>query len=106
MRCCRPGSSAPGRSSVFVEGHIELYPDDTWRRYLTVTEGRPGWDRVLDRNGVDYLILDESYHAALIERVDQSHDWSRQMRAGSAVPFARREQVAPGPARGVAGIDF
>jgi hypothetical protein len=100
--------SASDRSSVFVEGRVELYPDDTWQRYLTVTEARPGWEGVLDGYGVDYLLLDETYHRALVERVGHSPRWSRQMRAGPAVLFARRNAAAPDapPAPDLAGLDF
>jgi hypothetical protein len=103
--------SAPGSASVFVEGRVELYPDDTWQRYLTVTESRPGWNAVLDRYGVDCLLLDETYHRELISRVGQSPAWSLRLRAGPAVLFVRREAEMPGEApagaaRGIAGVDF
>jgi hypothetical protein len=114
--------SAPARASVFAEGRIELYPDDTWRQYLAVSAGGPGWERVLDRYGVDYLLLDDAYHRPLIDRVEQSPRWSRQSRAGSAILFARRAGTGPdapatppatplaappsAPSGGVAGADF
>jgi len=115
--------SAPDRASVFAEGRIELYPDDTWRQYLVVSGGGPGWERVLDRYGVEYLLLDDTYHRPLIDRVDQSPHWSRQGRAGSAILFARRAGAGPGapatppapaphgslpptPPGHIAGVDF
>lgn len=86
--------AAPDRSAVFVEGHVELYPDATWRRYLTVTRGRPGWNTVLDESAVDYLLLDATYHAALVERVKRSGGWSQRAAAGPAILFERRAPMA------------
>ncbi len=101
--------SAPGRAAVFVEGRVELYPDDVWRHYLTVSAAGEGWDRVLDDYAVDYLLLDATYHARLLERVSHSPLWSEQARAGPAVLFARRNALpAPPPSAAprVAGLDF
>jgi hypothetical protein len=107
--------SAGCRASVFAEGRIELYPDDTWRRYLTVTQAGPGWEAVLDDYGVDFLLLDQTYHRSLLERVNQSTAWSRRASAGPAVLFARNKSgpgeataplSAPLPSAGVAASDF
>jgi hypothetical protein len=106
--------SASDRAAVFAEGRIELYPDDTWRQYLAVSEGGLEWERVVDGYDVDYLLLDEAYHRPLIDRVEHSAQWSRQSRAGSAVLFARRRGAAPDapatppadPPPDLAGVDF
>ena len=99
--------SLNGSCPVFVEGHVELYPDDTWAQYLVVTEGRGEWERLLDEHRVDYLLLDETYHGALLPRVRESPRWRRRASAGPAVLFERRPPAAPGGAAGtVAGGGF
>ena len=76
---------------MFVEGHVELYPDETWRQYAALVAGAPGWERVLDGYGVDYLLLDEDSPEGLLPRVRQSPRWDERMRSGPAVLFGRRE---------------
>jgi hypothetical protein len=102
--------STGGRCPVFVEGHVELYPDETWESYLTVTGGRPGWDGVLDRHAVDYLLLDEAYHWSLLSRVRESSQWMRRAQSGPAVLFERRRGgpalASPHVPGTVAGGDF
>src|SRR5262249_45281635 len=54
-------SLSPGYT-VFMDGRIEIYPDAVWDEYAAVTCGREGWQAVLDRYGVDCLLLDAGYH--------------------------------------------
>ena len=63
--------------TVFMDGRIEIYPDDVWERYAAVTCGRDGWEAILDAYAVDYLVLDAGYHhrTGLLERVALSPAW-------------------------------
>lgn len=79
-----------GRSPVFVEGHVELYPAETWDQYVTVNDARPGWRTVLDSYGVRFLLLDQTYHRALLSEVRRSNEWSPRAASGPAVLFERR----------------
>ncbi len=78
--------------TVFMDGRIEIYPDEVWERYAVVTCGRDGWQAVLDGYAVDYLILDADYHArtGLLERVARSGVWREAFRVRDAVLFVRR----------------
>jgi len=78
-----------GRAKVFVEGHVELYPPDVWDRFTTVNDARPGWREVLVGYGVRFLVLDQTYHAALLSEVRRTGGWSELARRGDAVLFAR-----------------
>ncbi len=85
------------RNGVFMEGHVELYPDDLWRQYLAVSAGGARWEKTLDLNAVDALLLDAAYHGELLRRVRESARWDEVARSGDAVAFVRR------PVREVAG---
>jgi hypothetical protein len=78
--------------TVFMDGRIEVYPDEVWAQYTAVTRGADGWAEILDRYRVDYLLLDAPYHAdtGLLPRVEQSAAWQRAFQAGDAVLFVRR----------------
>jgi hypothetical protein len=84
--------SVTPRYKIFMDGRIEIYPDDVWQKYARVTCGGSGWDTILDEYGVDYLILDANYHSrsGLLERVDHSPGWERAFQARSAILFVRR----------------
>ena len=50
------------RYPVFMDGRIEIYPDDVWAEYRDVTTGQSNWQIVLDEYEVNVLVLDEEYH--------------------------------------------
>jgi hypothetical protein len=84
--------SAAPRSRIFMDGRIEIYPDDVWEKYSAVTFAEAGWQRVLDEYSVDYLILDAFYHGrtGLLQCVEASPRWQRVCQSRSAVLFVRR----------------
>jgi hypothetical protein len=79
------------RFPVFMDGRIEIFPDDVWAQYAAVTVGRAQWHDVLDRYKVDYLLLDRPYHGAtgLLPQVEQSTDWQLIFQSGEAMLYAR-----------------
>jgi drug/metabolite transporter superfamily protein YnfA len=83
--------SAGQRSKVFMDGRIEIYPDEVWNNYSDVTCARDRWHEVLDRYAVDYLILDTELHgrSGLLERVRQSPGWQQAFASRRAVLFVR-----------------
>ena len=82
--------SAYPKSSVFMDGRIEIYPDDVWHEYHAVTSARDDWETILARRGVDYLLLDSAFHGELMPRVESSPRWRRVDAAGPAVLYERR----------------
>lgn len=92
------GWAGAPRFTVFMDGRIEIYPDDVWDRYTAVTCGRDGWDVILDAYAVDYLVLDAGYHdrTGLLERVARSPAWRPAFRSRDAILYIRR---GPGGAK-------
>ena len=78
-----------GRVPVFVEGHVELYPPEVWSQFVTVNDGLPGWEAVLEGHGVRFLLLDQTYHGPLLSDVRRSGRWEERVRAGAAVLYER-----------------
>lgn len=48
--------AAPG-ARTFVDSRIELFPDDVWADYDAVMAGADGWEAVLERRGIDLVLL-------------------------------------------------
>jgi hypothetical protein len=83
-------SLAPRGYTVFMDGRIEIFPDDVWTQYSAVTRGRADWEDILDGYRVDWLMLDRNYHADLLPQVERSHVWERAGEAGKVILFVRR----------------
>jgi hypothetical protein len=78
-----------GQAKVFVEGHVELYGDAVWSDFTTVNDARPGWRAVLDRYGVNRLVLDPTYHARLLSELRRTDEWRLRVESGGAMLFDR-----------------
>lgn len=83
------GYALSPRSKVFIDGRIEIFPDDVWMQYSAVTAGRADWQRILDQYRVDALVLDQSYHHDLLPLVRQSPRWKLIEHAGDALLFVQ-----------------
>lgn len=81
---------------VFVDGRIEIYPDEVWDAFKRVTTGADGWEDVLKEYEVDVLVLDRDYHAklGLLDKVKASPRWRESFVRGPVVVFLR---VRSGP---------
>ena len=79
---------------VFMDGRIEIYPDDVWEQYSAVTRGEAEWHAILDRYDVDALVLDARYHAltGLLPRVEASGQWHCVYRCRDVLLFLRTGQ--------------
>ena len=65
---------APGLP-VAVDPRVELFPQETWDDYLLVSEGRDGWQGVLDRWGVNVLVLQPDQSTGLLEVIGRDPGW-------------------------------
>ncbi len=85
------GWSLAPQYKIFMDGRIEIYPDDVWQDFSAITRGRADWEKVLDRYGVDYLVLDSSgFNADLILQVRESDLWEEMAASGNAILFRKR----------------
>jgi hypothetical protein len=74
---------------IFIDGHIELASNQTWRDYCRISSGMPQWEELLDRYRVNSLLLDRSYHSALLAQLKDSPQWKETCRAGDAILLVR-----------------
>jgi hypothetical protein len=57
---------------VFIDGRTDLYEDEFIRQYVKVTLARPGWLEVLDRYGVNFILIEnDSILAAFLAEGDE-----------------------------------
>jgi len=53
---------------VALDSRIEVFPPQVWDDYETVTQGRDGWQQILERWGVTLAVVpngDDAFHARL-----------------------------------------
>jgi hypothetical protein len=57
---------------VFIDGRTDLYDDEFIREYVKVIRARPGWHEVLDRYGVNFILIEsDSILAAFLAEGDE-----------------------------------
>ncbi len=72
---------------VFIDGRLDVYPTDVYEQYLDVVQLRPGWEKVIRRHDVRWILVRPDLPAASLPDVDPS--WSIVARDPAAVLLAR-----------------
>ena len=76
---------------IYIDGRTDLYRDDFIRRYLNVSAAGEGWQKTLDEDHIN-LVLVESL-SGLDKSLKQEPTWSELYRDDLAVIFARKNTV-------------
>jgi hypothetical protein len=74
---------------VWIDTRFYPFPPEQWERYIQVSDAGPGWEEILDEEGIQLLMLDLDSQADLVSAVGASQAWCEQYRADLAVIFAR-----------------
>jgi hypothetical protein len=84
------GWTLAGHYTVFMDGRIEIFPDEVWEQYSALVRGRADWETILADYGVECLLLDGSgYHHELLPLVELSPNWRQVGQEGDVLLFAR-----------------
>jgi hypothetical protein len=79
---------------VFVDARIELFPRAVWGEYAEVSNGREGWQSVLDRWNVRAVAADRDQLKGLLPRIRRDPGWRMAYQGRDGFLFVRR----PAPA--------
>jgi hypothetical protein len=74
---------------VFVDSRIELFPAAVWNDYLSVSNGKEGWDRILDRWQVAAVAADPDQQGSLVQLLERDPGWRLAYRDDEGVIFVR-----------------
>lgn len=77
---------------VYVDGRTDLYPDEFLREYIEVSRGRPGYETVLDRYGIQLVLIESN--SLLGDRLTENPLWRQTYTDNLAAVY---ERVAPVP---------
>jgi hypothetical protein len=75
--------------SVFIDSRIEIYSENVWRDYLSASGAATGWQRILDRWGIDFVAADRREQPNLITALERAPGWRMLYRGPEGVLFAR-----------------
>lgn len=80
------------RFPVFMDGRIEIIPDEVWSAYSQITRGEAGWETALEKYGATVLVLDQDYHGrlGLLTAAETSANWTKVQETGPAIVFLRK----------------
>jgi len=77
---------------VFIDGRFDLYGEEFTEKYLQLMRSRYGWEKTLDRYGVNTVML--RVDAPLTGTLKESARWRPVYDDGRAIIFQRRPQPA------------
>jgi hypothetical protein len=83
---------------VFMDGRIEIFPDDIWEEYTEITIGGARWQQLLNKYRVEYLLIDtDPYHQQLRQVVESSpRVWEQVPLETETMLLFRKRSVSPG----------
>ncbi|MBX3440443.1 MAG: hypothetical protein KF861_23335, partial [Planctomycetaceae bacterium] len=82
--------AGPRDVQVFVASHAHLIPEEVWQDYLSILHAASGWEKKLDRYGVQRVILDKRDRDALAEALRSIPDhWRIDYENNRSVVFVR-----------------
>jgi hypothetical protein len=76
---------------VFFDDRSDFYGSAFVRDYLTVMDGKPGWQTVLERYGL--LVAMVPAKSSIAALLDESPSWTKQYQDSTAVIFVRKGPV-------------
>jgi hypothetical protein len=82
------------RQRTFIDSRVHLFDDEVIRAYIQVGRGVPGWESILARYEIRWILLSpvDPEHATLIRLVRESGTWSVAYNDGQTILFGRKER--------------
>ncbi|HYT92233.1 MAG TPA: hypothetical protein VEL76_26195, partial [Gemmataceae bacterium] len=63
------------QQQVFIYTHVHLFSPEHWRLCTIVRSGAPGWRDVLDRYGVNLVVVEADIHPRLCQLLHAERGW-------------------------------
>jgi hypothetical protein len=80
--------------TVFIDGQTDFYGEELFREYLEVMGMQTGWERVLDKHAVAWMLIPTRERLAQTLKADQTDPWNVIYEDDTAI-ILRREPVSP-----------
>jgi hypothetical protein len=78
---------------LWIDNRFNAYPPEHWKKYQTMSSAEYTWDKLLDADKVNLLMLSLHTQKKLVQAVEDSSTWCEEYRDESAVIFSRCEPI-------------
>ncbi len=78
---------------LWIDNRFNAYPPEHWKKYQTISSAEYTWDKLLDADKVNLLMLSLHTQKILVQVVEDSSAWCEQYRDETAVIFSRCEPI-------------
>jgi hypothetical protein len=78
---------------LWIDNRFNAYPPEHWQTYQTISAAEHGWDRLLDEDRVNLLMLSQHTQKNLVQAVEDSDLWCEAYRDATAVILSRCEPL-------------
>jgi hypothetical protein len=85
--------AGPPDLQLFLNSHAHLVPREVWQHYLNVIDLSAEWQEVLDRYGVNTVIVDKQFREPLIRRLRDHPQWRVSYEDQQAAIITRRKAI-------------
>jgi hypothetical protein len=85
--------AGPPDLQVMVASHAHLVPREVWEDYLSIVEMRGSYFAMLERYGVNTIVLDLQGQTALADRFRESTEWRRVFEDDRSIVFERQDPI-------------
>lgn len=79
---------------LWIDNRFNAYPPEHWKKYQTISSAQYPWEKLLDADKVNLLMLSQRSQETLINAVQDSNLWCEQYRDKTAVIFSRCEPIS------------
>lgn len=85
--------AGPENASVFANSHVHLLPEEVWRHYLRIVNYAVDADELLDRYGINTIVLDLPRRRSLARRLESDGKWRVGYQDGRSVVLLRNDPI-------------
>lgn len=79
---------------IFANSHVHLLPNEVWKHFIEISDGAGSAQPLLDRYGVNMLVLNLNHHPRLLSSLRENReDWNEVYTDDMAAVFLRRDPI-------------
>lgn len=83
----------PGDISVFANSHVHLLPREVWNHYLRIINLGGDAEELLERYGVNTIVLDLPRRNNVLRRLERDGEWRVGYKDGRSVVLLRNKPI-------------
>ena len=74
---------------TFIDSRIELFPEELWNEYKDVMSAAPGWNEILLKRNIGYIVVTKHPRPVLVEVLEKSGEWTQAYSDRVALIYTR-----------------